>query len=84
MFGFNSTEFADRKPAAGMTLQVFDMSSGTCAGFFQGLHRSVAVFAPHDLVSFNEGFVESAGQPTATYFDLALRHHREFPLSDHL
>jgi hypothetical protein len=83
MFGFDSTERANRKPAARVALQVFDVGSGTCAGFFQRLHWAVAVFAAHNLVSLGEGFIECAWQPTAPYFDLALRHHRRSLLSSH-
>jgi hypothetical protein len=57
VFGFDSAEFADRKPAAWVALQVFDMGSGTCAGFFQRLHRAVAVFAAHHLGTLGESFV---------------------------
>lgn len=76
MFGFDPTELADWKPAAGMALQVFDVGPSSSAGLFQRLHRPVAVFAAHHLFALGEGFVDGAGQPTATYFDLALRHHR--------
>jgi hypothetical protein len=31
VFGFDSAEFADRKSAARVALQVFDVRSGTCA-----------------------------------------------------
>jgi hypothetical protein len=83
MFGFNSTEFSNRKSAARVALQVFDVGSETCARFFQRLHRAVAVFAAHHLASVCESFGEGAWQPTAPYFDLALCHHWRFLLSRH-
>src|ERR1700748_986422 len=83
MFGFDAAELTNRESAAGMALQVFDVGPGTSAGFFQRLHRAVAVFAAHQLVAFREGFVEGAWQPTAAYFDLALRHDRRFLLRRH-
>ena len=76
MFAFDSAAFANRKSAAGMALQVFDVGPGAGGGFLQRLHRPVAVFAAHELVALGEGFVDSARQPTTAYFDLALRHHR--------
>jgi hypothetical protein len=57
VFGFDSAEFADRKSAARVVLQVFDVGSCTCAGLFQRLHRAVAVFAAHRLATFGESFV---------------------------
>jgi hypothetical protein len=57
VFGFDSAEFADRKFAARVALQVFNMGSGTCAGFFQRLHRAVAEFAAHHLATLGESFV---------------------------
>jgi hypothetical protein len=57
VFGFDSAEFADGKFAAWVTLQVFDVSSGTCAGLFQRLHWAVAVFAAHHLATLGESFV---------------------------
>jgi hypothetical protein len=83
VFGFDSAESANRESAAGVALQVFDVGPGTSAGFFQRLHRAVAVFAAHQLVAFRESFVEAAWQPTAAYFDLALRHDRRFLLRRH-
>jgi hypothetical protein len=43
MFGFDTTERVNREPAAGVALHVFDVGSGTCAGFFQRLHWAVTV-----------------------------------------
>lgn len=83
MFGFDSAERADRKSAAGVALQMLDMGPCACAGFFQRLHRTVAVFAAHNFVPFGEGFVDGARQPTAPYFDLALGHHRRFLPGSH-
>jgi hypothetical protein len=60
MFRFDSVERANREPAAGVSLQVFDVGSGSEAGFFERLHRAVAVFAAHELSAFCEGFVEGA------------------------
>ena len=57
VFGFDSAEFADRKSAARVALQVFDVGSGTCAGLFQRLHRGVAIFAAHQLATLGESFV---------------------------
>jgi len=57
VFGFDSAEFADRKSATWVALQVFDVGSGTCAGFFQRLHRAVAMFAAHHLATLGESFV---------------------------
>jgi len=83
VFGFDSAELANREFAPGMALQVFDVGPGTSAGFFQRLHRAMAVFAAHQLAAFREGFVEGAWQPTAAYFDLAFRHDRRFLLRRH-
>jgi hypothetical protein len=83
MLGFDSTELANRKSAARVALQVFDVGSGTGGRFFQRLHRAVAVFAAHQLASLGESFVEGAWQPTTSHFDFALRHHRRFLLSTH-
>ena len=83
MFGFDSAELAHREPAAGMALQVLDVSPGTRAGFFQRLHGSVTVFAAHDLATLGEGFIEGAWQPTAAYLHLALRHNRRLLLRRH-
>ena len=83
VFGFDSTELANRKSAARVALQVFNMGSSTCAGFLQRLHRAVAVFAAHDLASFGESLIDGAWQPAAAYFDLALRHDRRFLFSRH-
>ena len=44
MLRFDSAERADREPAAGVSLQVFDVGSGSEAGFFERLHRAVAMF----------------------------------------
>jgi hypothetical protein len=57
VFGFYSAEFADRKSAAWVALQVFDVGSGTCVGLFQRLHRAMAVFAAHRLAALGESFV---------------------------
>ena len=78
MFRFDPDEGANREAAAGVSLQVFDVGSGSEAGFFERLHRAVAVFAAHELSAFCEGFVEGAWEPTATHLHLALRHHRWF------
>ena len=78
MFRFDSAERADREPAAGMSLQVFDVGSGSEARFFERLHRAMAIFAAHELIAFCEGFVEGAGEPKAAHLHLAFRHHRRF------
>ncbi len=83
MFRFESAERANREPAAGVSLQVFDVGSGSVAGFFERLHRAMAIFAAHELIAFCEGFVEGAWEPTPTYLHLALHHHRRFLLSSH-
>jgi hypothetical protein len=57
VFGFDSAEFADRKSAAWVALQVFDVGSGTYAGLFQRLHRAVAVFAAHHFATLGESIV---------------------------
>lgn len=66
-----------------MTLQVFDVGSGTGGRFFQRLHRAVAVFAAHQLASFGESFVDSAWQPATSDFDFALRHYGRLFLPGH-
>jgi hypothetical protein len=83
MFGFDSTEAANREPAAGVSLKVFDVRSGSVAGFFEGLHGAVAIFAAHELIPFCKGFVDGAWEPTPTHLHLALRHHRRFLLRSH-
>jgi len=83
MFGFDSTEAANWKPAAGVSLKVFDMRSGSIAGFFEGLHGAVAIFAAHELIAFCEGFVNGAREPTPTHLHLALRHYGRFLLRSH-
>jgi hypothetical protein len=60
MFRFDSAERANREPASAVSLQVFDVGSGSVAGFFERLHRAMAIFAAHDLIAFCEGFVEGA------------------------
>jgi len=83
MLRFDSIERANREPAAGVSLKVFDVGSGSVAGFLERLHRAVAIFAAHDLIAFCERFVEGAWEPTSTHLHLALRHHRRFLLSRH-
>jgi len=83
MFRFDSAERADREAAAGVSLQVFDVGSGSEARFFERLHRAMAIFAAHELIAFCEGFVEGAWEPTATHLHLALRHYRRFFLCSH-
>jgi hypothetical protein len=83
MFGFDSTEAANREPAAVVSLKVFDVGSGSIAGFFEGLHGAVAIFAAHKLIAFCEGFVDGAWEPTPTHLHLALRHHRRFLIRIH-
>jgi hypothetical protein len=83
MLRFDSAERANREPAAGVPLKVFDVGAGSVAGFFERLHRAMAKFAAHDLIAFCEGFVEGAREPTPTHPHLALRHHRRFLLSSH-
>ena len=61
MFRFDSAERADREAAAGVSLQVLDVGSGSVAGFFERLHRAMAIFAAHELIAFCEGFVEVHG-----------------------
>ena len=83
MFRFDSAEGANREPAAGVSLQVFDVGPGSEARFFERLHRAMAIFAAHELIAFCEGFVEGAWEPTAAHLHLAFRHHRRFFLSSH-
>ena len=83
MFRFDSAERADREPAAGVSLQVFDVGAGSVAGFFERLHRAMAIFAAHQLTAFCEGFVDGAWEPTPTHLHLALRHHWRFLFSSH-
>lgn len=83
MFRFDPAECPNREPAAGVSLQMFDMGSGSVAGFFERLHRAVAIFAGHELIAFCEGFRERAWEPTPTHFHLTLRHHRRFLLDSH-
>jgi hypothetical protein len=79
MFRFDSA----REPAVGVSLQVFDVGSGSEARFFERLHRAIAIFAAHDVIAFCEGFIEGARKPTPTHLHLALRHHRRFLLGSH-
>jgi hypothetical protein len=67
MFECCSTERTNREPAAGVSLQVFDVGFGSVAGFFERLHRAMTIFAAHDLIAFCEGFVERAWEPTPTH-----------------
>jgi hypothetical protein len=83
MFGFDSTEVANREPAACVSLKVFDVGTGSLAGFFEGLDGAVAVSAAHELIAFCEGFVDGAWEPTPTHLHLALRHHRRFLFRSH-
>ena len=83
MFRFDSTERANRESAAGVSLKVFDVGSGSFAGFLERLHWAVAIFAAHGLLAFCERFIEGAWEPTPTHLNLALRHHRRFLLSRH-
>jgi hypothetical protein len=83
MFRFDSAERANRKPETGVSLQVFDVSSGSVAGFLERLHRAMAIFAAHELIAFGESFVDGAWEPTPTHFHLALRHHRRYLPSSH-
>ena len=83
MFGFDAAELAHRESAARMALQVFDVGPGTSGRFLQRLHRSMTIFAAHKLVALGERFIDGARQPTATYFYLALRHHRRLLLRSH-
>ena len=83
MFRFDSTKRADWEPTAGMSLKMFDVGSGSVAGFFERLHRAVAIFAAHGLIPLHERFVEGAWEPTPTHLHLALRHHRRLLFSRH-
>ena len=83
MFRFGSTECAYRESAAGVSLKVFDVGSGSEARFLERLHWAVAIFAAHDLIAFCERFVESTWEPTPTHLNLALRHHRRSILRRH-
>ena len=78
MFRFDSAERANREAAAGVSLQVFDVGSGSEARFFERLHRAMAILAAHDLTAFCEGFEDGAWEPTPAHLHLALRHHRRF------
>jgi hypothetical protein len=53
MLRFDSAERANREPATGMSLQVFDVGSGPGAGFFERLHWPVAILAAHQLIAFH-------------------------------
>ena len=81
MFRFDSTKRADWEPTAGMSLKMFDVGSGSVAGFFERLHRAMAIFAAHELIALCEGFIDGAWEPTPTHLHLALRHHRRFLLN---
>ncbi len=83
MFRFHSTERANREPAAGVSLQVLDVGSGSEARFFERLHRAMAIFATHDLIAFCEGFLEGAWEPTPTHLHLTPRHQRRFFSGSH-
>jgi hypothetical protein len=83
MFRFDSTERADRESAAGVSLKVFDVGSGSVAGFLERLYWAVAILAAHDLIAFCERFVDSAWEPTPTHLNLALSHHGRFLLGGH-
>ncbi len=83
MFRFDSAEGAHWEAAAGVSLEVFDVGAGSGAGFFERLHRAVAVFAAHEFGAFGERFVEGAGEPAAADLHLALGHHRRFFLRGH-
>ena len=83
MFRLDFTECADREAAARVLLKVFDVGPGSIAGFFERLHRTVAIFAAHDFLAFGERFVEGAWEPATSCFHLALRHDRGFLLKSH-
>lgn len=83
MFRFDSAERTNREPAAGVSLQVFDVGSGSVAGFLERLHRAMAIFAAHDFSAFCERFEDRAWQPAPMRLHLALRHHRRFFLHSH-
>lgn len=83
MLRLDSTERANREPAAWVSLQVFDVGAGSIAGFFERLHRAVAMFAAHELIAFRERFKDGAWEPTPTYLHLALRHNRRFLIRGH-
>ena len=83
MFRLDSTERANRESAAGVSLKVLDVGSGSGTGFFERLDGAVAILAAHGLSAFGERFVERAGEPTPTHLHLALRHHRWFLLGSH-
>lgn len=83
MFRFDSTEGADREPAASVCLKMFDVGSGSGVGFFERLDGAVAIFAAHDFIAFFNRFVEVAWEPASTHLHLALSHHRRFLLSSH-
>jgi hypothetical protein len=57
MFRFDSAERANREPAAGVSLQVFDVGPGSEARFFECLHRAMAIFAAHELRWATRGLV---------------------------
>jgi hypothetical protein len=52
MFRSDFAERANRESAAGVSLQVFDVGSGSVAGFFESLHLAMAIFAGHKLIPF--------------------------------
>ncbi len=83
MSRFDSTERAHRESAAGVSLKVFEVGSGSVAGFLERLHGAMAISAAHDLIAFCENFVEGTWKPTPTHLNLALRHDRRFLLSGH-
>jgi hypothetical protein len=83
MFRFDSAERTNREPAAGVSLQVFDVGSGSVAGFLERLHRAVAIFATHDFSALCERFEDRAWKPAPPHLHLALRHHRRFFLRSH-
>ncbi len=83
MFLFDSTERTDRKAATGVFLKVLDVGSGSIAGFFKSLHRTVAVFTAHEFAAFRERLIQGAWKPTPTHLDLALSHHWRLFLYGH-
>jgi hypothetical protein len=78
MFRFDSAERASREPAAGVSLKMFDVRSGSVTELFERLYRAMAKFATHDLVAFHEGFVSGAWKPPCTHIYLAHCPRRPF------
>jgi hypothetical protein len=79
MFRFDSADGAKWEPAAGMSLQMFDVGSGSVVGFSERspVHGKIAA---HELIAFCGRFVDGAREPVVAHLHFALLHHRRFLL----